>query len=76
MIHQKPRYRLEEAFVLLGTPRSTGYVAVKEGRLRIQKDGRRSFVTADELDRYVREECPPSNLPAPASHSFNTRPAA
>jgi excisionase family DNA binding protein len=73
MIHRKPRYPLEEAFALLGTPRSTGYVAVKEGHLRIQKDGRRSFVTAEELDRYVREECPSGPL---QQKSSDARPAA
>lgn len=57
MHHCKPRYPAEEAFQLLGTPRSTGYVAIKKGRLKIQKDGRRSFITAEEIDRYVREEC-------------------
>jgi len=57
MHHLKPRYPAWEAFALIGVPRSTGYLAVKSGRLKIQKDGRRSFVTADEIDRYVREEC-------------------
>lgn len=53
MNHTKPRYALSEAFQLLGIARSVGYVRIREGALHIQKDGRRSFVTAAELDRYV-----------------------
>lgn len=55
MIHTKPRYRIDEAFKLLGLARSEGYKRVKEGKLRAQKDGRRSYITADEIDRYVRD---------------------
>jgi hypothetical protein len=51
--HTKPRYPLSEAFKLLGIARSVGYVRIREGALRIQKDGRRSFVTAREIDRYT-----------------------
>lgn len=66
MIHTKPRYRIDEAFKLLGLARSEGYRRVKEGRLRSQKDGRRSYVTADEIDRYVRDGgAPPPLLPVP-----------
>lgn len=56
MIHTRPRYRLEEAFQLLGLPRSSGYLRIRAGKLRVQKDGRRSYLTAEELDRYVREQ--------------------
>jgi excisionase family DNA binding protein len=50
MQHQKPRYRVEEAFALLGLPRSTGYVAVKDGRLKTQKDGRQTYISARQID--------------------------
>jgi hypothetical protein len=57
MIHTKPRYQVDEAFALIGLPRSSGYARVKQGVLRVQKDGRRSYVTAEEIDRYVRSDC-------------------
>lgn len=54
MRHNKPRYILPEAFFLLGLPRSSGYERIKTGALRIHKDGRRSYISAAEIDRYVR----------------------
>ena len=54
MRHNKPRYRLTEAFELLGLPRSSGYERIRSGALRLQKDGRRSYISAAEIDRYVR----------------------
>lgn len=53
MNHAKPRYRLTEAFSLLGLSRSMGYVRIAAGELQAVKDGRRSFITAEEIDRYV-----------------------
>jgi excisionase family DNA binding protein len=53
MQHRKPRYKIPEAADLLGTPRSTIYVRIKSGDIKIQKDGRRTFITAAEIDRYV-----------------------
>jgi hypothetical protein len=53
MNHAKPRYRLHEAFDLLGLARSVGYVRMREGKLRAVYDGRRAYITADEIDRYV-----------------------
>lgn len=55
MIHTKPRYRPKEAADLLGLSRTEFYRRLREGKLRSQKDGRRSYVTADEIDRYVRD---------------------
>jgi excisionase family DNA binding protein len=55
MNHQKPRYRIEEALELLGLARSTCYGAIKDGRLKTVKDGRRTFVNAAEIDRYVND---------------------
>lgn len=65
MRHSKPRYRLSEAFQLLGLPRASGYQRIKEGSLRRQKDGRRSYVSAAEIERYVRAR--DAEMPAPAT---------
>lgn len=54
MNHTKPRYPLSEAFALLGLPRSSGYQRIKAGDLKPQKDGRRSYLSAGEIDRYVQ----------------------
>jgi hypothetical protein len=35
--------------------RATLYQRIRERRITIQKDGRRSFITAAELQRYVNE---------------------
>jgi hypothetical protein len=51
--HAKPRYRLKEAFDLLGLAHSVGYQRMKEGSLLTVKDGRRVYVLAKEIDRYV-----------------------
>jgi hypothetical protein len=53
--HNKPRYPIDDGFALLGIPRASGYVKVRTGKLRVQKDGRRTYITAAEIDRYVRE---------------------
>lgn len=52
----KPRYPVTEARGLLGLGHTIFYARVKEGKLRLQKDGKRSFVTAAELARYI-ESC-------------------
>lgn len=67
MIHTKPRYPIPEAFSLLGLPRSSGYERVAKGLIRVQKDGRRSYVTAEEMDRYVRSNCQPGGSDQPAA---------
>jgi len=47
------RYSLREVEKLLGLSRSTLYTRIAEGKLVIQKDGRRTFVCATELARYL-----------------------
>jgi excisionase family DNA binding protein len=47
------RYSLREVEKLLGLSRSTLYARIAEGKLAIQKDGRRTFVSAVELNRYM-----------------------
>lgn len=57
MIHIHPlaplRYSMREVQRLLGLSRSTLYARIADGKLAIQKDGRRTFVLASELDRYL-----------------------
>jgi excisionase family DNA binding protein len=48
------RYSLPEVARLLGLSRSTLYTRISEGKLAIHKDGRRTFVLASELERYVQ----------------------
>jgi excisionase family DNA binding protein len=52
------RYSLTEVGKLLGLSRSTLYTRIAEGKLAIQKDGRRTFILATELQRYL-ERPPP-----------------
>jgi excisionase family DNA binding protein len=54
MEHRKPRYRIDEAAELLDISRAWAYRQIAAGKLLVVKDGRRSFVTAAEIDRYAR----------------------
>jgi len=47
------RFDMMEAARILRISRATLYERVKAGEIRTQKDGRRSYVTATELQRYV-----------------------
>lgn len=53
MEYSKPRYTVAEARALLGLGHSALYQRIKAKKLVIQKDGRRTFVTSDELKRYI-----------------------
>jgi hypothetical protein len=64
MIHRKPRYPLAEAFRLLGICRTKGYVRIREGRLRVVRDGITPYVTAEEIDRYAAESQPRADYSA------------
>jgi excisionase family DNA binding protein len=48
------RYSLREVEKLLGLSRSTLYARIAAGKLLIQKDGGRTFVSSAELDRYLK----------------------
>ena len=50
------RYSIAQATILLGLSRSTLYTRVAEGKLTIHKDGRRTFVSAIQLHRYLRQQ--------------------
>ena len=55
----KPRYSIAEACELLGIKRTRLYQHVKSGRLRLIKDGARSFVLHDELVALSAAGAPP-----------------
>ena len=54
--HNKPLYTIPETLELLNQSRGTFYKEVAKGAIRIVKRGRRSFVTANEIDRYIDEK--------------------
>jgi excisionase family DNA binding protein len=47
------RFDIMEAARILRISRATLYERINAGEIKTQKDGRRSFVTANELQRYV-----------------------
>lgn len=53
MLDEKPRYSISEVLSLLGVSAPTLYRRMREGKLRVVKDGRRSFVMRQEFERYL-----------------------
>jgi excisionase family DNA binding protein len=51
----KPRYSVAEASELLGISRALAWQRIKAGKLAVVRDGKRSFVTNEEVARYARE---------------------
>jgi excisionase family DNA binding protein len=47
------RFDITEASRILRLSRASLYERIRLGHIRTQKDGRRSFITAAELERYV-----------------------
>jgi excisionase family DNA binding protein len=47
------RFEISEVAHILRLSRATLYERIRDGQIKTQKDGRRSFVTATELHRYV-----------------------
>jgi excisionase family DNA binding protein len=47
------RFEIPEAARILRISRATLYERIREGLITTQKDGRRTFITAAELQRYV-----------------------
>jgi excisionase family DNA binding protein len=47
------RFDIAEVARILRISRATLYGRIREGRISTQKDGRRTFITASELHRYV-----------------------
>ena len=54
--HKKPLYTIPDTLELLNQSRGTFYKEVDKGAIRITKRGRRSFVSANEIDRYIDEK--------------------
>ena len=54
--HQKPLYTIPETLELLSHSRGKFYEEFRLGTIGIIKRGRRSFVTAQEIDRYIEEK--------------------
>lgn len=47
--YPKPRYSVDQCLVLLGESRKRFYAKVATGRYSITKDGRRSYMTHEQL---------------------------
>ena len=47
------RFEISEVAKILRISRATLYQRIRDGRISVHKDGRRTFVTAAELHRYV-----------------------
>ena len=47
------RFEIIEAARILRMSRATLYERIRDGELKAQKDGRRSYITAVELQRYI-----------------------
>lgn len=47
------RFDILEAARVLRMSRAALYTRIHDGEIKIQKDGRRSYITAVELQRYV-----------------------
>lgn len=48
------RFEVQEAAQILRMSRAQLYIRIGEGALRAQKDGARTYLTRDELERYVK----------------------
>lgn len=46
-------YPIREAFTLAGLRLTRGYQEIAAGRLKIVRNGRRSFIRASEIQRYI-----------------------
>jgi hypothetical protein len=54
MTHQLNRlYPILEAFTLVGLRQTKGYAEIAAGRLKVIRNGRRTFVRASEIERYI-----------------------
>ena len=49
------RFDIPEATRILRLSRATLYERIRAGLIKTQKDGRRSYITAEELHRYVSQ---------------------
>jgi excisionase family DNA binding protein len=49
------RFDIPEATRILRLSRATLYERIRTGLIKTHKDGRRSYITAEELQRYVSQ---------------------
>ena len=49
------RFDIPEATRILRLSRATLYERIRCGQIKTQKDGRRSYITAEELQHYVAQ---------------------
>ena len=49
------RFDINEATRILRLSRATLYERIRAGLIQTQKDGRRSYITAEDLQRYVSQ---------------------
>ncbi len=49
------RFDIPEVTRILRLSRATLYERIRAGLIQTQKDGRRSYITAEELQRYVAQ---------------------
>jgi hypothetical protein len=49
------RFDIPEATRILRLSRATLYERIRAGLIQTQKDGRRSYITVEELQRYVSQ---------------------
>jgi excisionase family DNA binding protein len=47
------RFEISEVAHILRLSRATLYERIRDGQIKTQKDGRRSYITDAELERYV-----------------------
>ncbi len=50
---QERLYPIREGFTLAGLRPTRGYAEIAAGRLRVVKNGRRTFVRLSEISRYI-----------------------
>ena len=55
------RFEIAEAAQILRLSRATLYDRIRDGLIAVQKDGRRTFILANELQRYVNRDSSPSD---------------
>jgi excisionase family DNA binding protein len=58
------RYSIAQAALLLNLSRSTLYERIKVGALHAHHDGRRCFIAASEIERYVKTQTGSQTSPA------------
>jgi excisionase family DNA binding protein len=50
------RFEIIEAARILRMSRATLYQRIRAGLIKAQRDGRRRYITADELQRYITSQ--------------------